>query len=103
MRVKLFEAKLQSINRNFRIVRGSHQIWGLYLKMPRHPDANPAGLLHVGGITVPDGHTCMRKPWENAWGIRCRGYLEALRLLVDHKNVKADDVTRYFGSDWRTA
>jgi hypothetical protein len=106
MTVREFAGRLRGLNRKLRVIPGKHGIFGLYLHLPGHPDASPLnGLLHVGGISAPNGFcgVAPRKQYDNEWGVRCRGYLETLRLLVDHKHVKGSDVTRHFDSAWRTA
>lgn len=105
MNVRQFAGKLRMLNPKIVVVPGKHGIFGLYLRMPGHPNAAPNGLLHIGGVSAPGGFVgpCPRKRFVNAWGVECRGYLETLRLLVDHGHATASKVTRVFDSAWRTA
>lgn len=104
MTVRELYGKLRYVNRKIRVVAGPHGIFGLYLKEPRHPDANPiSGLRHIGGITAPNGFcgTAPRKRTVNAWGVDCRGYLDTLKLLHDHGHARSSDLNAAFGTDWR--
>lgn len=103
--VKEFVRKLRLINPKIRVCPGPNGVWGVYVRMPRHPDANPAGDVHYGGLSAPEGGCgpIPRKHYFDFRGMRCRGYLETLRILVDKGALDGKILCRYFGHDWRTA
>jgi hypothetical protein len=103
MTIRELVGKLRHIDRRFRVIPGPRGIFGVYVKAPRHPDANVMGLVHICGLSAPNGF-CGSAPdraFDDKFGMRYRPYLETLRLLFDKGYGKASDYTAAFGSDWR--
>lgn len=102
-----FQKKLLGLNPKLKIIHGSGHIDGLYVKMPRHPKANPEnGLKHLGGIPSSSFFSWIPKYdfWDDALGGYNRGWESVVRYLsqvvVDgyHTAINADEASRVFGS-----
>ncbi len=106
MHYKVFTARLLRMNPKFRIIPNAGMAWGLFLKQPRHPDANEKGLVHVMSIPSPRfwSDSLPAKTIYNEKGnILVRGWHVVLRILVGQGHLKARQVKPLFGIAWETA
>ena len=88
MDAKEFQKKLLRLRDGLKIVYGGQRIDGLYLKMPRHPAANPDnGLKHLGGVPSPNFFTGIPKFdfWDDSLDGYNRGWASILRYLSSYK------------------
>jgi hypothetical protein len=103
---KLFTARLLRMNPKFRIVPNGGMAWGLFLKQPRHPDANEHGLVHLLSIPSPRFYSDSlpaKTIYNEKGNILVRGWMIVLRLLVGQRHLKARQVKALFGTAWETA
>ncbi len=102
MRFKEFEQKLNRMG--FKIIKGPHKVWGIYKKMPQHPDAKPDGNVFCGGVSVPSGslgNLLKKKIMIEYFPFVLKGYHETLKLLVDQHFADESRVKGLFGRNWR--
>lgn len=102
----MFKARLMRMNSKFRIIPNAGMAWGLFLKQPRHPDANEQGLVHVMSIPSPRfwSEHLPKETVKNEQGhIVVRGWAVIVRLLLGQRLVKRHSVLTNFGHDWEIA
>lgn len=103
MTAKEYISKLQFVDRKFRMLPGPNKVWGIFKKLPRHPDASPEGLVWVG--VIPSGRWFMKTPeydFHDEQGNYHRGWRHCLRLLVAQGHATRSMVSRAFGYGWDT-
>ena len=106
MRYNLFKARLMRMNPKFKIVPNAGMAWGLFLKQPRHPDANEQGLVHLMSIPSPRfwSEHLPKETLRNEQGhILVRGWAVIVRLLLSQGHVKRHSVITNFRHDWEIA
>jgi hypothetical protein len=106
VRYNVFKARLMRMNPKFRIIPNAGMAWGLFLKQPRHPDANEQGLVHVLSIPSPRFYSdnLPKETIKNEKGhILVRGWAVVVRLLLAKQLVKRHSVITNFRHDWELA
>lgn len=95
------------MNPKFRIVPNAGMAWGLFLKQPRHPDADEkTGLIHVMSIPSPrfwSEHLPKETLYNDKGNILVRGWAVVVRLLLAKQLIKRHSVVSIFGHDWEIA
>jgi hypothetical protein len=103
VQISSFIAKLKACRRELVVNKFAGQVWGLALRLPRHPDANEHGFLslmsmpsasYFGGVIPPE--TIMDEHGQ----IEVRGWKVILRLLVTQGHLSRNKVNSWFGSSW---
>lgn len=103
MRYSELKSKLFAINPKFTIIPNGGMSWGLFLKQPRHPDANEQGLIHLMGIPSPRfwSENLPKETIRNENGnILVRGWAVVVRLLHAQGYISRRDMVTYFRHDW---
>ena len=105
MRYTEFRSKLYAINSKFKIVPNAGMAWGLFLKQPRHPDANEQGLVHLLSVPSPrfwSEHLPKETVKDEQGHILARGWAVIVRLLVAQGHMTRRDAADYFRFGWET-
>jgi hypothetical protein len=103
MTAKEYISKLKIVDRNFRMLPGPNKVWGIFKKLPRHPDASPEGLVWMG--VIPSGRWFSKTPeydFHDEGGNYHRGWRHCLRLLVGQGHATHSAISKAFGYSWNT-
>lgn len=102
MNFRKFWEKLKKADPKLCYFRFGGPVFGLYRKMPQHPQANEAGCLHLMSIPSPYrfGGSIPAQSWQED-GMIHRGWKVVLRLLVDNGHVPERNIRKHFGYSWR--
>ncbi len=79
------------------------RVWGIALRMPRHPEANEHGYVSLMSMTSPSWYGSTQMPPETLVSegqIQVRGWKVLLRLLVGQGHFKRSQVNSLFGNSW---
>ncbi len=111
MNAREFAIRLKALNGGLLVVPGDGRVDGLYLRMPKHPSANPSnGLKHLGAIPSSRVFSTLPKYdfWDDALGGFNRGWTSVLRYLTTVRFagrpiVHRADAIKLFGdfSSWK--
>lgn len=102
MRVKEFVSKLRLCDSRIRLVPGPNRSSGLYIKQPRHPDANEQGLRWIGAVQSPSWFwgSMQSKDWFDKDGGYNRGWMTVVGLLVKGGYITKRSAGHVFGWEW---
>lgn len=106
MQISRFISKLKACHKKLVINKFYGKVWGVALKMPRHPDANEHGFVSL--LSMPSasyfGGVIPAETIKDEFGqIQVRGWKVILRLLVSQGHLKKSKVNSNFGTDWEVA
>lgn len=104
MQVGRFIAGLKRCHRKLVVNKLPGRVWGLSLKMPRHPDANEHGFVHLCSMPSPSWLNTSGMPPETLLTpegqTMARGWKVILRLLVGGGHLSRSKVISEFGPHW---
>jgi hypothetical protein len=102
MRLKIFIAELQSLDKRVRFVPGPGPSSGLYKMMPGHPEAHENGLVWIAALPSPSWFLGQIPEYDffDEKNQYHRGWRHILRLLQGQGWFSKAQFSRAFGSDW---
>ncbi len=103
MLFKDFERKVRAINPKLVFAKFGGPVYGIHIRLPRHPDANEHGLVHICSMQSPwwYGQTLAPVNKTDSKGRFVRGWYTVLRLLVDKHFLSNAKTRAAFGYRWR--